>query len=428
MKNLPGFSFDPKAHTARFEVIIPETNSKKRRRKTVAVLDLSDFTKKFHEFRVAVLDGAEEAPLTFAGYVEKYGPEIQKRVKPRTAEREKQHLATLLPIFGALLLRRITASDVKGFVAQMKADGYHATTINNAFATLRKYLYDATERRVLSAYPFGRKAKEWRQKEPKLHLELSPEERAAFLSAFYDEAGFRSEIGRRRGAARVGRIDGRRERGLLTTSLHGGGTRPGSEAVGEHFERFRASRELFIVALETGLSRGDLFMLPWSAVDLKEGLVRIPREKTGEESLVAISDPLRAALVDLQKRAMARKEDRDLVLGGFSEMVALRNFALVKKLAGITRRFRFHDLRHSFACRHAAAGTPLQIIQKMMGHASIKTTERYSRVDENAVKTAVRALDRNQSLAANSSANSGGPSGASAASGVSSASDSKKAG
>lgn len=159
------------------------------------------------------------------------------------------------------------------------------------------------------------------------------------------------------------------------------------------------------------------------AVDLKGGGIRLSREKTGEESFIPISDPLRAVLVVLQKQAMARKDDRDLVLGGFSEMVALRNFALVKKLAGITRRFRFHDLRHSFACRHAAAGTPLQIIQKMMGHASIKTTERYSRVTEDAVKAAGRALD----LATNCSTNSEGLAPASAASGVSGGTDSKAA-
>src|ERR1039457_5859123 len=423
MNRLPGFRFDPKKKRARFEVIIPETDSKKRRRKTVPVLDLADATTKFHESRRTVLDGAEEAPLTFAGYVEKYGAEIQKRVSARTATREREHLATLLPHFGKVLLRRITASDVKGFVAAMKADAYHPTTINNTFATLRKYLYDAIERGALAAYPFGRRAKDWKQKEPKLRLELSEEERAAFLAAFDDEAGFRTEIGRRRGAARIERIDGRRERGLATISLHGGGTRPESEEVGKHFERFRASRELFVVALETGLSRGDLFRLPWSAVDLKEGLVRIPREKTGEESLVAISDPLRAALVVLQKQAMARKDDRDLVLGGFSEVVALRYFAMAKKLAKIERRLRFHDLRHSFASRHAAAGTPLQVIQKMLGHASVKTTERYSRVDVNAVKAAIRALD----LATNSVANSGGLAPASVAEGVSAGTATKAA-
>ena len=424
MKNLPGFRFDPKRKLAHFEVILPGTSCKGRRRKTVAARDVVDATTKFHEFRRTALDGAQEAPLTFAGYVEKYGAEIQKRVAEGTATRERRYLATLLPHFGALLLRRITASDVKGFVAQMKADGYHATTINCTFAALRKYLYDATERGVLAAYPFGRKAKEWKQKEPKLRLEFSEEERAAFLAAFDDEAGFRAEIARRRGAARVERIEDLRERGLLTISLHGGGTRPESEEVGKHFERFRASRRLFVVALETGLSRGDLFRLPWTAVDLKEGLVRIPREKTGEESLIAISDPLRAALVVLQKEAMARKDDRELVLGDFSEVIVRRYFALAKKIAKMERRFRFHDLRHSFASRHAAAGTPLQVIQKMLGHASVRTTERYSRVDVNSVRAAVRALD----LAANSPANSGALAPASAASGASAGSDSKKAG
>ncbi len=89
--------------------------------------------------------------------------------------------------------------------------------------------------------------------------------------------------------------------------------------------------------------------------------------------------------------------DRELVLGGFAEVIVRRYFALAKRIAKIERRFRFHDLRHSFASRHAAAGTPLQVIQKMLGHASVKTTERYSRVDVNAVRAAVRALD----LAAN---------------------------
>ncbi len=431
MKRIPGFSYNPKKGTARFEIIVPGTDGTKdgtkRRRKTVEVADLTAATTAFHKFRREVLDGAQEVPLTFAGYVEKYGADIQKRVAARTATREREHLANLLPHFGALLLRRITASDVKGFVAAMKADGYHATTINNAFATLRKYLYDATERGALAAYPFGRKAKEWKQREPKLRLELSEEERAAFLAAFDDEPGFRVEMARRRGAARIERIEDRREGGLPTTSLHGAGRRPEGEDVGKHFRRFRASRELFVVALETGLSRGDLFRLPWTAVDLKEGLVRIPREKTGEESLVAISDPLRAALVVLQKQAMARKDDRDLVLGGFSEVVVLRYFVLAKKLAKIERRFRFHDLRHTFASRHAAAGTPLQVIQKMLGHASVKTTERYSRVDVNAVKAAVRALDRSQSPA-NSKTNSGGLTPASSASGVSGGTDSKAAG
>lgn len=406
MKRLPGFRYDAKAQLAYFEVILPGTNGKGRRRSREAAADVIAATTKYHAFRKRVLDGSLDVPTTFAGYVEKYGAEIQKNVKPSTAVRERRYLAQLLPHFGKLQMKRITAADVKGFVSLLKTDGYHATTINNAYAKLRKYLRDAVDRGVLEGFPIRGRVREWRQKEPKLRLEFSEEERAAFLSAFDDEAGFRDLVTKDRST------------GTVATSAHfggkprsfGAGRRPDGKATGKHFEHFRASREFFIVALETGLSRGDLFLLPWAAVDLKEGLLRIPREKTGEESLVAISDPLRAALAVLQKRAMARKDDRELVLGGYAESVVRKYLATAKKIAGIERRFRLHDLRHSFASRHAAAGTPLQVIQKMLGHVSVKTTERYSRVDVNAVKAAVRALDgRNQSIAVNSAVNSGTP-------------------
>ena len=68
--------------------------------------------KLYHAFKSASLDGAQEAPLTFAGYVEKYGKTIQGHVKPRTAERERQHLTHVLAHFGKVSLRGITAAGV----------------------------------------------------------------------------------------------------------------------------------------------------------------------------------------------------------------------------------------------------------------------------------------------------------------------------
>jgi integrase len=61
-------------------------------------------------------------------------------------------------------------------------------------------------------------------------------------------------------------------------------------------------------------------------------------------------------------------------------------------MAGITRRFRFHDLRHS-AASSLAASVPLQVIQRMLGHKSIRMTERYARINDAAVAEARRAMD-----------------------------------
>jgi integrase len=39
---------------------------------------------------------------------------------------------------------------------------------------------------------------------------------------------------------------------------------------------------------------------------------------------------------------------------------------------------RFHDLRHTFGTRMAAAGVPMRTLQEWMGHRDIETTQRYA--------------------------------------------------
>jgi site-specific recombinase XerD len=402
MKRLAGFRFDGKRGLAHFEVILPGTKGKGRRRKTEAASDFVDATTKYHAFRRLVLDAGLDAPTTLEGYVEKHGEAIQARVSPRTAARERDHLRVLLAHFGRIPLRRISAASVKDFVAAMQAEGYHATTINNAYAVLRKYLRDAVDRAVLDVFPIRGRARDWHVREPRLRLELTETERTAFLAAFDDETGFREEIARARRNVAPGVA-----RHIPPDWL------PEGDEVAKHFERFRRSRLLFVLALETGLSRGDLFALRWDAVDSAKGLIRVTRAKTGREALVPISAALRPALKELRAQRLARRDDRELVLGLYSEMAALRYFATAKKLAGITRRLRFHDLRHSFASRHVSKGTALEVVKEMLGHASIKTTERYSRVTEDAIREAGAALDSkllNSEVNSGTSAASGGTS------------------
>src|SRR6185312_512997 len=54
-----------------------------------------------------------------------------------------------------------------------------------------------------------------------------------------------------------------------------------------------------------------------------------------------------------------------------------RRFKRTLKRAGV-REVRFHDLRHTFGTRCAAAGVPLRTLQAWMGHADIKTTMVYT--------------------------------------------------
>lgn len=54
-----------------------------------------------------------------------------------------------------------------------------------------------------------------------------------------------------------------------------------------------------------------------------------------------------------------------------------KRFKKACKDAGV-RPVRFHDLRHTFATRLAASGTPMRTIQEFLGHADSKTTQIYS--------------------------------------------------
>ncbi|HEX7581433.1 MAG TPA: site-specific integrase, partial [Thermoanaerobaculia bacterium] len=126
-----------------------------------------------------------------------------------------------------------------------------------------------------------------------------------------------------------------------------------------------------------------------SSVDLKAGFVRVRMSKTKEEAVIPISEELAAAFQSLR----FRKDDTGRVFssGGaaWSWTVLHRYFVLAKKAAGIDRRFRFHDCRHTFASRLASAGVSLQVIAKMLGHTTVQMSQRYARPDEAALKAAL---------------------------------------
>jgi site-specific recombinase XerC len=54
-----------------------------------------------------------------------------------------------------------------------------------------------------------------------------------------------------------------------------------------------------------------------------------------------------------------------------------RNFQKDIEASGV-ERIRFHDLRHTFASHYMMSGGNLYDLQKILGHADIKTTERYA--------------------------------------------------
>lgn len=154
---------------------------------------------------------------------------------------------------------------------------------------------------------------------------------------------------------------------------------------------------LFAMAVATGMRQGELLALRWADVDLERGTVRVRHtlerrtralaapKTAGSVRDVPFADFAREALRNWstrQKRerlaAGAAWKDRGLVfttpvgmpLHG-TKVTASLHAAL--RQAGL-RSQRFHDLRHAHATLMLELGTPIEVVSRNLGHASIATT------------------------------------------------------
>jgi integrase len=154
----------------------------------------------------------------------------------------------------------------------------------------------------------------------------------------------------------------------------------------------RVERVLYRTAAMTGLRRGELLALRWRDVDWVAGLVRVRRNYVRGEfgtpksrrssRAVPLADTL-AAKLERHYQQSSFTSDDDLafahpLLGTVLDTSKLRKrFKKAAERADL-RPVRFHDLRHTFGTRMAAAGAPLRAIQEWMGHSDHRTTLIYA--------------------------------------------------
>jgi integrase len=389
-QQLPGFTYDGKRKRAIFDGFVPGTKCKVRRQRTVDNVTRDQALEAWRLFRAELQSGsAIDGPLTLEQFVGKYYPLIAARHKASTRKTEgaiiKNHL---LRFFGDAELSAITTIRVTDFIADLSVRCHAASFINDCVRVLKLLLRQAVERNVIPEYPIKQKVP--KEKEVSLRLELKLQERTRFYAAFEDEAAFRRHL------------DSRRTLGPLQTSEHfeterrfGGGLRGDSDAAGAYFQRFRELRDFFTAAVETGLRMAsDLRNLQWSSVDATKGFIRVVMQKTLMEAEIPISAECRAVLRRCRMNGVASVF---VFVDGngrqFSRTRIRRAFLLAKELAGITRRFRPHDLRHTYGCRLADRNISLQKIAKALGHTTTRMAERYARPSEDSMRDIIHALD-----------------------------------
>lgn len=140
----------------------------------------------------------------------------------------------------------------------------------------------------------------------------------------------------------------------------------------------RVDRVLYLIAAMTGLRQGELLALRRMDIDWVAQRIRVrrnyvrgrfgtPKSKRSSRS-VPLADEV-AGELDVLFKASAYQADEDLVFGHphtgrpLDRSQVLKRFKRTLKRAGV-RPIRFHDLRHTFGTRMAAAGVPMRTLQE----------------------------------------------------------------
>jgi integrase/recombinase XerD len=184
---------------------------------------------------------------------------------------------------------------------------------------------------------------------------------------------------------------------LLVTARQGA-----EDAARSEGDRLRASRLacLIEVLYATGLRVSELVALPASAARRGEHML-VVRGKGNKERLVALNDAARRAMVDYlaQRKAHQGAPDTRWLFPSFGDSGHLtrQHFARELKALAIAIGLRPeqvspHVLRHAFASHLLQNGADLRSVQTLLGHADISTTQIYTHVLDERLKSLVRDL------------------------------------
>ena len=150
-------------------------------------------------------------------------------------------------------------------------------------------------------------------------------------------------------------------------------------------------RPIVIVALNTGMRRGEILGLKWKDIDVNRKLIYLHDTKNGEKREVPMNDYVTKTLIAVPKNPNSAYIFCDKKGAPFYNLRKSFSTALLKS---DIIDFHFHDLRHTFASQLIMSGVDLMTVKDLMGHKSIEMTLRYSHLSPNHKQRAVDILGR----------------------------------
>ncbi|MBN4063022.1 tyrosine-type recombinase/integrase [Alkaliphilus sp. AH-315-G20] len=154
-------------------------------------------------------------------------------------------------------------------------------------------------------------------------------------------------------------------------------------------------RTILALIYSSGLRVGESTSLRINDIDSERMLIKIRQGKGKKDRYVMLSE---AILLQLRNYYKEYRPNKWLFEGAkkqehITERTVQKVFKNACAKAGIRKEVSVHSLRHSFATHLLESGTDLRYIQELLGHASSKTTERYTHVTNKNITKIKSPLD-----------------------------------
>jgi integrase len=150
---------------------------------------------------------------------------------------------------------------------------------------------------------------------------------------------------------------------------------------------------MMLMALYSGLRRGEMFRLEWRDLDFDKGFIKIRDPKGGKDVAIPMNDSARDLL-----EFIPRVEDSPFVFpgrGGKKRGDINKQVDEIKRKAGLPNNFRpLHGLRHVFASMLASSGqVDMYTLQKLLTHKSPIMSMRYAHLRDETLRKAAGVAD-----------------------------------
>ena len=154
-------------------------------------------------------------------------------------------------------------------------------------------------------------------------------------------------------------------------------------------------RPIIIFALNTGFRKSEILGLKWKQIDFSRREITISEQKNKQTDTLPLNDK---AITVLKEKWNDRRKDAEYVFPSQNNTRIInrnlfRAFKSAKEKSGV-EKFRFHDLRHSFASRLVQNGVDIYAVQKLGRWKTTSMVARYGHFNTESLRSKIEVLDK----------------------------------